>query len=40
MLRIECKFLGNVKKNPGILQENVDKFWVYFVNILENYEIF
>ncbi len=38
MLRIVSKFLGNVKK-IGILWGNVEKFWVYFVNILENYEI-
>ncbi len=39
MLRIVYKFLGN-KKKIGTCWGNIEKFWVYFVNILENYEIF
>ncbi len=38
MLRIVCKFSGSIKK-IGILLGNEEKFWVYFVIILENCEI-
>ncbi len=32
MLRIACKFSGNIKKNE-ILQGNAEKFFVYIANI-------